>query len=274
MPRNCAKDLIDEIEYLLPQELQKHKQVRQKFTNEEDALIINLVGDNQFPNWNEIAKSIPSKTGRQCRERFQNYLSPDLSKEPWTKEEDDLIIKLYKDFGSSWSLIADYFGGKRTNNNIKNRWNSHLKAKYNNLAFMNQEISNDKKNQKLEKNKITNSAISNNNSSNSIIPVIPTNFFSNNYKQMNLFPAFHQRNNQQILRKLVLMNQEPIIRRELQQKVIRQRQQKHLQNQQSEIHNENGFSDYINELTDPNVFNQDFIFNGSDDFEIFNDQYF
>lgn len=117
----------------LPFSLAPPKQKRQKFTPEEDEIIVSLVGDNQFPNWNEIASHIKGKTGRQCRERFQHYLSPKISREPWTAQEDQLIIRLYNQYGPNWALIASHFNGKRTNNNIKNRYNNHIKL-YKNLV--------------------------------------------------------------------------------------------------------------------------------------------
>ena len=107
--------------------LTKPKQKRQRFTEEEDNIIIEDVGDERYPNWNAIAEKIPGKTGRQCRERYQHYLSPKLSREPWTPEEDALIRKLHKQYGPNWAMIAASFGGKRTNNNVKNRWNNHLR---------------------------------------------------------------------------------------------------------------------------------------------------
>lgn len=103
------------------------KQKRQKFTSEEDDIIIGLVGDEKFPNWNEIATHIKGRTGRQCRERYQHYLSPNLSCEPWTLQEDRIVFKLYKMYGSKWALIAKHFNGRRTNNSIKNRWNNHIR---------------------------------------------------------------------------------------------------------------------------------------------------
>lgn len=271
MPRNCAKDIIDEIEYLLPQELQKHKQIRQKFTDEEDKLIISLVGDNQFPNWNEIAQNIPNKSGRQCRERFQNYLSPDLSKKPWTKEEDELIIRLYKEFGSSWSLIADHFDGKRTNNNIKNRWNGHLKSKFNNLNNFDFKI--------IKSNEEGNNSTINEKKDNIIINTPKLMNSDNNFQPLKLFNSPHLKRNQNIMQKLVYMNQEPIIRREVQQKVIRQRQQKRLQNQLNEIQNEDYFSNCFSELIGSCTFNQDSfesfnsVFNESSDLDIFNNSF-
>ncbi|KAK8871049.1 hypothetical protein M9Y10_008962 [Tritrichomonas musculus] len=290
MPRNCAKDILNEIEYMLPQELQKHKQIRQKFTNEEDLLIIKLVGDNQYPNWNEIAKNIPSKSGRQCRERFQNYLSPNLSKEPWTKEEDELIISLYKEFGSSWSLIADYFGGKRTNNNIKNRWNTHLKSRFNEFSQKNNltKNSNSDKEEACQSRNFLSGNISNlqsksSNSDHSLNNALDTSeqvpnlaisksakkVYPNINQQRMFFSELHQKRNQFFHQQLVFMNHQPLIRRELQHRVIRLRQQQQLQKQQIENDKQ------IDELFNTNSLNEDSfnaldnIFNEATDFDFF-----
>lgn len=103
------------------------RKTRQKFLPFEDELLIRLVGDEDFPNWKEISMSLYGRTPRQCRERYQHYLAPGISKDPWTKDEDELIISLYSKYGPNWALISRHFDKKRTNNSIKNRWNNHLK---------------------------------------------------------------------------------------------------------------------------------------------------
>jgi hypothetical protein len=109
-------------------QLFKPKQTRQHFSPADDERIVDAVGDHPYPNWNEIAELVPGKTGRQCRERFQHYLSPNLMQAPWSPDEDDLVRRLYAECGPDWARIAQHFGGRRTNYNIKNRWNNHLSA--------------------------------------------------------------------------------------------------------------------------------------------------
>ena len=119
-PGHCTIDAA-----ALPPELQKPKQNRKRFTEEDDRVIIEEVSKQR--DWNEIAKKIPGKTGRQCRERYQHYLDPKISQEPWTQEEDELICTLYKQHGPDWARMSQVFNGRRSNNAIKNRWNNHLK---------------------------------------------------------------------------------------------------------------------------------------------------
>lgn len=134
MPRSFGAygtpDGLDSIQAAcpLPSLQPKRKQPRQRFTDSQDELIVAEVGGQRFPNWNEIAAKIPGKTARQVRERYQHYLNPAISQEPFSREEDDLICQLYNEYGPNWAKMAEVFQGRRTNNSIKNRWNNHLRG--------------------------------------------------------------------------------------------------------------------------------------------------
>jgi hypothetical protein len=66
------------------------------------------------------------RSGKQCREHWNNSLNPDLIKGQWTSEEDLLIMIFYKKYGGSWKKIIPIFE-KRTENSIKNRFFSQLR---------------------------------------------------------------------------------------------------------------------------------------------------
>lgn len=95
--------------------------VRHKFSKEEDELLINLVKSLGENNWVNIAQQMKSRTPRQCRERYKNYLSPDLKNDPWTEEEEKLLEDKYMEYGPKWSKISIYFD-KRSDVNVKNHW--------------------------------------------------------------------------------------------------------------------------------------------------------
>lgn len=102
---------------------------RRVFTISEDKTIIKYVSSSKFNNnWDAVAKLLPWRSARQCRDRWTYYLSPSNNLEPFSPEEDQLIVQKVNELGKKWANISKFFTG-RSDNSIKNRWYSKLKSR-------------------------------------------------------------------------------------------------------------------------------------------------
>lgn len=98
------------------------------WSKEEDEKVIELVNKHGPQKWSFIATHLDGRIGKQCRERWHNHLDPNIKKDTWSQEEDELLISLHASYGNKWAEIRKQIPG-RTDNSIKNRWNSTLKKK-------------------------------------------------------------------------------------------------------------------------------------------------
>jgi myb proto-oncogene protein len=102
--------------------------VRGSWTGDEDQVILAWVTENGPTKWSALAQHLPGRIAKQCRERWCNHLDPAIRKEPWSPEEDQLIISGIERMGTKWADIAKLLPG-RSDNAVKNRWNSSLKRR-------------------------------------------------------------------------------------------------------------------------------------------------
>nr|ATO59048.1 R2R3 Myb2 transcription factor [Polygonum cuspidatum]ATO59049.1 R2R3 Myb2 transcription factor [Polygonum cuspidatum] len=102
---------------------------RGAWTPEEDTILSQFILSHGEGKWNSLPwRAGLKRCGKSCRLRWLNYLRPDIKRGNITPDEEDLIVRLHKLLGNRWSLIAGRLPG-RTDNEIKNYWNTGLSKK-------------------------------------------------------------------------------------------------------------------------------------------------
>jgi hypothetical protein len=105
----------------------KKNKKRMPWSEEEDKSIKSLVNKYGTTNWTLISNEMgQNRSGKQCRERWYNQLNPNVKKNNWTNEEENILFTKHMQLGNKWSDIASYLPG-RTLNDIKNHFYSKLR---------------------------------------------------------------------------------------------------------------------------------------------------
>ncbi|KAF8063111.1 hypothetical protein N665_1185s0004 [Sinapis alba] len=99
------------------------------WTTEEDKKLISYIHEHGEGGWRDIPQKAGLKRcGKSCRLRWTNYLKPEIKRGEFSSEEEHIIIMLHAARGNKWSVIARHLP-RRTDNEIKNYWNTHLKKR-------------------------------------------------------------------------------------------------------------------------------------------------
>ncbi|XP_059645273.1 transcription factor MYB93-like [Cornus florida] len=105
------------------------------WTPEEDQKLVKYIQKHGHGSWRALPKLAGlNRCGKSCRLRWTNYLRPDIKRGKFSQEEEQTILNLHSILGNKWSAIATHLPG-RTDNEIKNFWNTHLKKKLIQMGF-------------------------------------------------------------------------------------------------------------------------------------------
>ncbi|KAG4992477.1 hypothetical protein AAZX31_09G215600 [Glycine max] len=105
------------------------------WTPEEDQKLLAYIEEHGHGSWRALpAKAGLQRCGKSCRLRWTNYLRPDIKRGKFSMQEEQTIIQLHALLGNRWSSIATHLP-KRTDNEIKNYWNTHLKKRLDKMGI-------------------------------------------------------------------------------------------------------------------------------------------
>jgi hypothetical protein len=102
---------------------------KQQFSIDEDRTLIALVRTHGVQSWACLAKQMPNRTPKQCRERWHNQLDPGLNRGPWSMNEDRVLALKHGELGNRWADIAKFLPG-RSDTLVKNRWHSYVRDRW------------------------------------------------------------------------------------------------------------------------------------------------
>jgi myb proto-oncogene protein len=110
------------------QKSKTRKFCKTSWTYAEDTLLLNLMTRYGNNNWQIIAKEIPNRNGKQCRERYLNHLCPTINHDEWRDHEYVVLLQQHELRGNNWSFISTFLP-VRSANHAKNSFYILMKRK-------------------------------------------------------------------------------------------------------------------------------------------------
>jgi len=122
------------------------------WTVKEDEVILKYVYEkgqgDQHMMWGNLSETLNGRSGKSCRERWFNHLDPKIKRTEWSQEEQWVLFILRNQNNEKWSNISKKLMG-RTDNAVKNYWNSRLKKRIDSMQHAVNQHFERKKRQKI-----------------------------------------------------------------------------------------------------------------------------
>jgi hypothetical protein len=122
-------DLVNFFAYMQMSGKIQEGNIRGAWTPQEDEVLLAAVRHLGTRKWTDIARFVPTRTSKQCRERWFHRLAPNIRRDQFEPWEDEIVVARQKEYGNRWALIAAKLPG-RSPCSVKNRWYSGLKHQH------------------------------------------------------------------------------------------------------------------------------------------------
>lgn len=168
--------------------------VKPKFSVAEDNKLRELVSRMGIKSWDTIAHRMKNKTSKQCRDRWYNYVNPDLCLAEWNDEDDIALVEKFNQIGPKWTILSRHFNG-RSVNNIRNRWLKLKRSKKYEFTYQKNSEQGSSDDQSFDANALTKAEPANEHRvviSRDEQIIQPPDIFKDLEKEINSFDIFHE----------------------------------------------------------------------------------